>query len=589
MAKRKKKVRIWAPRKISEKLKPPKIPENKGFYSALEDGDGEGNTDLDNDVRQLLLDNPDMNANTLLNTLKSKGYKIVSETDSSSGFPQVTRAQRNKKEAKKLYDLNNGLSIRTSNLKENKAKNDGIGPTQFKVTLIEEGMGNMHDAYYYSRSAIDSCPQVFEGKKIFADHPTPSEEEDRPERSVRDILGYFSDVHVLEDADGRSSCVANVHMMDEKDTAWARGLMRHAIEFAKKYPDKEFVGLSINAQGEADESSIEDLISTCPKSVIPKLNEAKEYGIETVLVVSKITDAVSTDLVTEAGAGGKVNSIIEGRKPMTKEQAKKALKEAWDKLKKLKESKSKKSILLNAAAKVFEAKRVLKEVDDDVEKREMDGEPEGEEQDLELIKKLMDKHMGEADDNGEYPDGQKERYERYAKQAYQAAKKMGYDEEGRMQMADYGMQLLKDMDMEEANDNDDDEVSTEANPDPDPNKNKDAGSHPASESEAKLAGRLAFLENKIKKGELKDHIEKMLEDSGQPNAITKKFRQFVFNKEGEVSAKSTADVDRLWKVFMEGQDSGGRQESGLFINVEKRPVKETGIDSSLGSFADCVR
>ena len=45
---------------------------------------------------------------------------------------------------------------------------------------------------------------------------------------------------------------------------------------------------------------------------LAKLAEAKENGIESVKVVRKIKSAVSCDLVTEAGAGGKILNFIEG-------------------------------------------------------------------------------------------------------------------------------------------------------------------------------------------------------------------------------------------------------------------------------------
>ena len=88
--------------------------------------------------------------------------------------------------------------------------------------------------------------------------------------------------------------------------------MEHAVEFAKKYPDKDFVGLSINANGDAQEISIDDLINRgVPESTLAKLQKAKESNIDTVKIVSVITDAVSCDLVTEAGAGGKVLQLLE--------------------------------------------------------------------------------------------------------------------------------------------------------------------------------------------------------------------------------------------------------------------------------------
>ena len=227
-----------------------------------------------------------------------KHFKIkkkVEEADSSSSFVQVTR------EAK--------FNFKSMNLKE-AASDDGIGPTKFKVVLLQEGLGNFGDAFYYDKSALDSAVPIFTGTKIFADHPSAVEEEVRPERSVRDVLGHFENIKVETDKNDRAMLTGEVHVLPDKPFEWARALIRHAIDHSKKFPDQPFVGLSINASGDADETSIDEVMKAAPSGAKPKLEEAKGMGIESVRVVRKIKDAISCDLVTEAGAGGGIVSVV---------------------------------------------------------------------------------------------------------------------------------------------------------------------------------------------------------------------------------------------------------------------------------------
>ena len=196
------------------------------------------------------------------------------------------------------------------------SRDDGVGPTKFKVALIQEGLGNLRDCYYYTREALENAASTaaFEGKKCYADHPSASEEQDRPERSVRDIIGHFENVHIEEASDGSAKLVADLIMLPAQSFEWSRTLVASAIRFARKYPDRELVGLSINASGDALPVPIEDFMknSALPESAKPKLIKAKEMGVTQVRVVSGIKDAISVDLVTEPGCKGKIEEFIEG-------------------------------------------------------------------------------------------------------------------------------------------------------------------------------------------------------------------------------------------------------------------------------------
>lgn len=227
--------------------------------------------------------------------IQAKYAKHKKEADSASAFPQMVRET--------------SIKILPANFRES-ASDDGIGPTRFKCILIQEGLGNFGDAYYYHRSALESAVPVFTGAKIYADHPSTLEEETRPERSVRDVLGHFENIQIESDKSERAMLTGEVVVLPDKPYEWARALMRHAITHAEKFPDKDFIGLSINASGDANEAPIEQVMKDAPASALPKLAEAKQNGIESVKVVTKIKRAVSCDLVTEAGAGGKIINVI---------------------------------------------------------------------------------------------------------------------------------------------------------------------------------------------------------------------------------------------------------------------------------------
>ncbi len=182
--------------------------------------------------------------------------------------------------------------------------------TKYRVVLIEEGLGNFGDAFYYTREALQTGVDVFNGLKIMADHPSADEEKVRPERTTRDILGHYENLALEEGANGCAWLCADVDILPSADCDWARSRMERAIENATKFPDKPFIGLSINAAGDAEKRNIDEVIAMAPEGAKAKLIEAKDNGIDLVKVVHKINHAVSCDLVTEAGAGGKIHNNI---------------------------------------------------------------------------------------------------------------------------------------------------------------------------------------------------------------------------------------------------------------------------------------
>ena len=229
------------------------------------------------------------------------------EAASGSAFPQLLKG-RTKESA--IHDHYTG---RLRFMESDAGTKDA---SRFRCILIQEGLGNFGDAYYYTREALVSAVAVFEGKKIYADHPARDEEQTRPERSVKDVLGHFENVRLEEGKDGRSMLTADVVILSGESYGWARELMSHAVDYSTKYPDKDFVGLSINAKGDATQVPLEEWVkeASIPASSLEKLRQAQENGVDQIRLVTAIREAISCDMVTEAGAGGRIIKLIEGAK-----------------------------------------------------------------------------------------------------------------------------------------------------------------------------------------------------------------------------------------------------------------------------------
>jgi hypothetical protein len=142
------------------------------------------------------------------------------------------------------------------------------------IVLVE---GLSANGNHYTLEALQSGPAIFAGKPIYADHPTRTEERDRPERSVRDLVGRLpesaSDFYVEKITEGKFDGRHALHYRNAKlsETAdWLRTLIREGIAGDQ----------SINAEG-------------------------KGRGEDNRFVVEAFTDAMSLDFVTKGAAGGR--------------------------------------------------------------------------------------------------------------------------------------------------------------------------------------------------------------------------------------------------------------------------------------------
>jgi hypothetical protein len=165
------------------------------------------------------------------------------------------------------------------------------GQRTARCILITEGLGNLRDKNLYLSDAVESAVKVFEGAQCYLDHPSTIDEESRPERSVRDLLGWFSDcglttVRDPNTGDKLTACVATLHFSEAEPGEIAFQQVKAALQYKKQYPNSKavYAGLSINAGGLSEEAEID--------------------GLGTVNAVHEITDVFSCDLVTKPARGG---------------------------------------------------------------------------------------------------------------------------------------------------------------------------------------------------------------------------------------------------------------------------------------------
>lgn len=184
---------------------------------------------------------------------------------------------------------------RSRSLKESAS----TAPGRYRIRIIE---GNrMGSSGFYSREVIErDGPQVFSiGTHVFLDHLTETEEWDRPEGSVRNLAGVIDSEPVYEEAAESNGNIEGLYA---------------DVQFFPMYADliksiAPHVGMSIRALAEAD---------------------YREVGNDLVPVITKLIEGISVDVVTMAGAGGKILQAIESAKPYVPKHVAKVLQSESD-------------------------------------------------------------------------------------------------------------------------------------------------------------------------------------------------------------------------------------------------------------------
>lgn len=194
-------------------------------------------------------------------------------------------------------------------------KEAGGGRVYRGVTIIRAGLGNRRDMNFYPESAIKEAVSEgqFEGLKAYADHPTSVDEQIQPERTVRDFVGLYTNAKFVEGRGGKPGrAVGDLRIL--KSHRWLSDVVDELIEIGQA--DK--IGISINGNGRTERKSVREA------------GEEMEAN-----VVTKFMTMRSADVVTEAGAGGGFQQILESAREsqettMSRKAILKALREAAD-------------------------------------------------------------------------------------------------------------------------------------------------------------------------------------------------------------------------------------------------------------------
>lgn len=142
-----------------------------------------------------------------------------------------------------------------------------------KVRLIAAGLSQ--NGKQYSEAVLRKAAPLFEGVRAYRDHPTKADQRERPERSMRDITGWYTGV-VYEN--GGLYATRHFSRTQAGQDAWAL-----VEDIVNGHAPASLAGVSINAQGTG-------------RSV------RRDDG--DVLIVESIEAVTSVDDVTQPAAGG---------------------------------------------------------------------------------------------------------------------------------------------------------------------------------------------------------------------------------------------------------------------------------------------
>lgn len=157
----------------------------------------------------------------------------------------------------------------------------GAAGNAWDVLLIKAGTSGNHR--HYPAAMLEAATPLFEGVKAYADHPTREEQRSRPERSVRDVVGWFEGVRWDSAEQGIRGTFRILESAD-----WLRVALKSAWDQGKK----DLLGFSINALGTVGKKPAAD-------------------GAQLIEAIDKV---VSTDVVTTPGAGGRLLGVLESER-----------------------------------------------------------------------------------------------------------------------------------------------------------------------------------------------------------------------------------------------------------------------------------
>lgn len=145
------------------------------------------------------------------------------------------------------------------------------------ITIISSGWGS--SGYYAPEVLERDIPRIFPtGTQMYLNHPTVKEERERPERDLRDLVGKVIETPRMAGIDSVSIAQVFEHWIPTIDAL------------------AQDIGLSIRAFGTTEDGAA---------------------GGKEGPIVQSLTEGLSIDYVTKAGAGGEVGALIESAREHT--------------------------------------------------------------------------------------------------------------------------------------------------------------------------------------------------------------------------------------------------------------------------------
>ena len=160
------------------------------------------------------------------------------------------------------------------------AATDNRAPLLMDVALIQPGWGNKKDMHYYPADMLKRDANVFEGVKMYASNHKPDEKSVKTEVAVVQAIRGFTD---------SGAPIGRVAVHDPDFAEATRNRARLGT--------LETLECSILARGKTREGEVDGVNGH---------------------IVEAITEGISVDFVTKAGAGGHAINLAEGGEPVEK-------------------------------------------------------------------------------------------------------------------------------------------------------------------------------------------------------------------------------------------------------------------------------
>jgi hypothetical protein len=167
----------------------------------------------------------------------------------------------------------------------------GKKPATVTIDIIRSGWNSSGSRYYPADVLERDVPNVYPaGTHMYIDHPSMTEAEDRPERSLQTLAAVFVDTP---------------YAVREGDQV----VMRTTARVYSRWKDflseaQDDIGVSINGSGDGEYATREGRAG---------------------LVLERLTHGASVDFVTKPGAGGRIVALLESARPFESPEFRAAL------------------------------------------------------------------------------------------------------------------------------------------------------------------------------------------------------------------------------------------------------------------------